>query len=535
MGSRHVASESISSAIAGPSVANKRRTAGQQLAPGQKTATAGGDSKMFGLGLAHQQSSMQFAATPSSRPSSPANSISYSSRPSSPSDGDCSSTSQHEVERGSSSYRYRSAPSSSQNTPSRRKSTSSSVRNHETSRWQPFSQSSWTPEKPKMPTLRTEDALSMDVLFQTHESPYRIQSAHPNLYRSPSSSSLFYRSDSMPMIASTSQSSTSTYESTLSPSASFSTLTPSKASLDPRRNSDTTLSIAPSPPMPSSSFQPHHLSSPNSLTNRTSPKSGPHKRSDSLTSACMPISSSTSSFFASARPRPSVDLARDKLEEPRQTSNNKHEHKRRGRWSTLSWKTRKRSPSDDGETALGYISQHTACRLCLAMASACLGPLYSTIFPDHSTRQHQKQISSQSRHGQVSSRKRWQSQAFRGFLGLYIFYSLFLFTSRLYAIPLSSKSLKITKRGHVDTRPVASEYNSWQQARFKLLDVYNVAADAIGSTALRLGRQTSKAAAGDFAGDSHGANSLNNLMLLDQLPEVRRQWGETSKPILLLS
>lgn len=586
MGSKHSASGSTSSAIAGPSSSSrhvKRRSgSGVQHSSTSPAATRAGlapsipggnssyNSSLYGLGLeqdkgkAVERPAPHTSLSSRSRRSSPSRSASFHSGPSSASYQDWSSTSAavlselREAERGSSidQERIYNQSSSTKNTPTsklRRSTSSTPARNDHTSAtapWMTSSSPSWTsPERRPLSTVYSEASLMMDSLHhspQGYTSPYRSPAGGiPSLYRSsPSASSSssisFYRSDSMPMIASTSHS--SLYESTLSPSASFSTLSPSKSpSFDSRRNLETTLSIAPSPPMPSSSsFQPHHLSSPNSLTNRTSPKSGPHTRDESLSSSCMPVSSSTSSFFASARRVNSADLARDGKSDARTVPAFKHDQHRQARWRNFNWKARKRSPSDDADPVSGRQPLRDASRLGRAIASACLGPFFPLVFPEQATmtshRNLSKSSSGQNRHLQASPHRRWQSRAFRLLLGLYIFYSLFLFTSRLlnlssFTPPTSSTSkLRISE---LNSRSLVadgnSDYSKWQQARFKLLDVYNVAAGAIGSTAARIGRQSSKAAAGDFAGDSNGATSLNNLMLLDRLPEVRRRWGETCK------
>lgn len=543
MGGKHGASGSVSSAVA-PQMSTshvKRRSGGRHST--SKRLSGGDSSSLVGLGLEEEDRPISrplSASASTSRRSSRTNSLSGNSSPSSGGDEEWSSVStQHEAARGDST----SLPSSSRNTtPSRAERPLSSVTRNDTS-WQPFPQR-WTPEKPKLPALYTEDTVLMNGLFD-HDvhaaSPFRLHPASPAMYRSPSSSSSFYRSESLPMISSTSQSSSSLYESSLSPSISFNSLSPSRASLDPRRISDTTLSIAPSPPMPSSSFQPHHLSSPNSLTNRTSPKSGPHRREGSISSsACITSNSSTSSFFPSTRRRPSTDLSRDLSDAPRLSRTSvpafKQDQTRQARWKNFSWKTRKRSPSDEGDLVTGRAGlSFEASRLALTVATACLGPFSPLVFAGHTripTRPLSKSTASQPRAVPKSSYKRWQSRALRTALGLYMFYSLYLFTSRLLALPLSILTpahQSNHKTSHLNARSDTFEYTSWQQARFKLLDVYNVAADAIGSTALRIGKQTSKAVAGDFAGESGGANSLNNLMLLDRLPEVKRRWGETSK------
>jgi len=258
----------------------------------------------------------------------------------------------------------------------------------------------------------------------------------------------------------------------------------------------------------------------------------------------MPINTSTSTFFASARRRPSADLARDLSDAPRSalanTSASWQDQTRQAKWSTFSWKTRKRSPSDEGDLVpegAGRRWLSDASRLSLAVAATCLGPFFDLVFPDQSRANarplSKSSSSSQARILPTTAYRRWQNRAFRALLGLYLFYSLFLFTSRLFSLPLlpyaNSRGATSHRRSVPNTQSEALEYTKWQQARFKLLDVYNVAADAIGSTALRIGKQSSKAAAGDFAGESNGANSLNNLMLLDRLPEVKRRWGETSK------
>lgn len=584
MGSKHVASGSTSSAIAGPSSSSsshvKRRSGGQHSSVPPSTTSSrgfsslsnGGDggnssssnSNLFGLGLEHEK------ALPRTRRSSPSRNASLSSRHTHQADEDWSSlllsnnaaAAMQEAERGSSSFeqeRIAGQPlsSSTKNTPTSklRRSTSSTTRRDHNTSTAPWMNNWTSPDRRPLSTTYSEDALMMDADLhspQSHTSPYRShQAGIPSLYRSSpsasSSTSSFYRSDSTHMIASTSQS--SLYEtSTLSPSASFTTLSPSKSpsfAVDPRRNLETTLSIAPSPPMPSSSFQPHHLSTPNSLTNRTSPKSGPHARGDSLsTSTCMPVSSSTSSFFASARRVNSTDSARDvSSDHSRTVPGFKHDQNRQARWrNTFNWKSRKRSPSDEVDSVASGVRQpiREASRLCMAVASACLGPFFPLVFPEQaisSQRLLSKSSSGQNRHLQASPHRRWQSRAFRFLLGLYVFYSLFLFTSRLlnfdFLIPPSDSTNSLKHQKHHELSPRShetSDYTKWQQARFKLLDVYNVAADAIGSTALRIGsRQSSKAAAGDFAGESNGATSLNNLMLLDRLPEVKRRWGDVCK------
>lgn len=584
MGSKHSASDSTSSAIAGPSSSSshvkRRSVSGVQHSSTSQAATRAGlaplitggnsnyNNSLYGLGLeqdkgkAVEHSAPHTSLSSRARRSSPSRSASFHSGPSSAGYQDWSSTSAavsaelHEAERGGSidQERIYNQASSTKNTPTSKLRSSTSAtpaRNDHTSATAPWmsASSSWTsPERRPLATVYSEDSLMMDGLHHSpkgYTSPYRSPAGGiPSLYRSsPSASSSssisFYRSDSMPMIASTSSQS-SLYESTLSPSASFSTLSPSKSpSFDPRRNLETTLSIAPSPPMPSSSsFQPHHLSSPNSLTNRTSPKSGPHTRDESLSTSCMPVSSSTSSFFASARRVNSTDLARDGKSDARTVPGFKHDQHRQAKWRNFNWKARKRSPSDDADPVTGRQPLRDVSRLGMTIAAACLGPFFPLVFPEQATttshRNLSKSSSGQNRHLQASPHRRWQSQAFRLLLGLYIFYSLFLFTSRLLNISSLTPPTSSTSRLRIpelNSRSLVtdgnSDYSKWQQARFKLLDVYNVAADAIGSTALRIGRQSSKAAAGDFAGDSNGATSLNNLMLLDRLPEVRRRWGET--------
>lgn len=562
MGSKHATSSSVSSAVAGPSTSNhvKRRSGGQHSSPPrtQRFAASNGDggdpSSLFGLGL--EQGKGKGRATHDTTFTSRAPSLSRNaSSPGPGGDEHWSSISTttaavHEVERGSSIEQERRNSHSSRNTPSSklRRSTSSVVQaehhhgssssssSASSSPWKPFSPS-WTPEKAQRPNTYSEDALMMGGLYSPdgYMSPYRSRAGIPSLYRSsPSSSpSSFYRSDSIPMIASTSSS--SLYESTLSPSASFTTLSPSKYQADQRRNSDTTLSIAPSPPMISSSFQPHHLSSPNSLTNRTSPKSGSHRRDASLSASTrMPVSSSTSSFFASARRVNSTEVLREAASETRTVSTFKSDQARQARWRDFSWKAKKRSPSNDIDSVTGSQPLRKTSRLALAITAACLGPFSPLIFPEQATRPPSslsKSSSGRNRHVPTTPHKGWRNRAVRLLLALYILYSVFLFTSRLFNItlPTSSHSAKQRASKLVARQFEASDYNTWQQARFRLLDVYNVAADAIGSTALRIGRQSSKAAAGDFAGDSSGANSLTNLMLLDRLPEVRRRWGETCK------
>lgn len=544
MSRKHGTSGSTSSAMTSAGLAThvKRRSGGQHAASAPRRAVGGGDPNLVGLGWNQDvRSNTSREPISTSKRSSPSNSIGYTSSTSSVGDEEWSPVSmQHEVER--TDVTEQPLPSSSRSTPSKSTKPSSTTRSDGSS-WQPFARN-WTPEKAKGPAHYTEDALLMNGFFDQDvhaSSPFRLHLASPGIYRSPSSSSSFYRSDSLPMIASTSQSSASQHESSLSPSISFNTLSPSRPLLDPRRNSDTTLSIAPSPPMPSSSFQPHHLSSPNSLTNRTSPKSGPHTREGSLSSACMPVHTSTSAFFASARRRPSVDLARDMSDAPRSASapTLQKGQARQTKWNAFSWKRRKRSPSDEGAPIPGRMSSsQQAQSAAMMLAAACLGPFFPLVFPSHpnaSMRPLSKSSSGQPRYLPTSSYRRWQSRAFRSLLGLYIFYSLFLFTSRILSLPWASATPKTSSEHRTSSASPeidTSEYTTWQQARFKLLDVYNVAADAIGSTALLIGRQTSKAAAGDFAGESNGANSLNNLMLLDRLPEVKRQWGETSKSTL---
>lgn len=554
MGSKHTASSSTSSAVvtAGATSHVKRRSgsgrASSSAAHSLRNASGGGGSTLSGLALDEERSSRTSSPfPPASSGLSPSNSFSRSSTSSSAGDEEWSSVStQHDSGRGDSTeHETRSFASLERSTPIKARKSFHSPRKD--GPWQPFTAQRWSPEKPKLPALFTEDTPLQNDVYEDDvhaASPFRLHPASPGMYRSATSSSSFYRSESLPMIASTSQSPYSLYAPpALSPSISFDNLSPSRASIDSRRNSETTLSIAPSPPMPSSSFQPHHLSSPSSLTNRTSPKSGSYQREDANSSTSLSHHASTSSFFPSTRRRPSADLARDLSDAPRipNVHNSNQNRMRQSKWEAFSWRRRKRSPSDEGDSVFEATWPRSIARanhFTQSLAAACLGPFHQLIFAEHIRSASNAPSKSSSVPARTispkPSYKRWQSTALRLSFGLYIFYSLLLFTSHLLSLPFPLLSSTDLPRHHqhsqLRARSDVLEYSKWQQARFKLLDAYNVAADAIGTTALRLGKQSSEAVAGDFAGESNGANSLNNLMLLDRLPEVKRRWGDLSKP-----
>jgi hypothetical protein len=490
---------------------------------------SGGESsgRLVGLGLEHSNSS----ESSHSRRSSPSNSNSYSSSPSS-GGGDyewASVSTQHERERG-----HMHQPTSSRNTPVK---DNNRAYLEQDIPWKPFG-TNWTPEKAKPPLPQMYDIPSIATLRQDDISPFRLQSSPFNLCRSHSSPSHLDEYESQPLSASTSRASTS-YRN-ISPSPSLSSL--SRLPLDPRRNAEIALSIAPSPPMTSSATFQQHLTSPSSLTNRTSPKAANgsiHRRDVSLTTACM-HGSSSSNFFAAARRRPSTDVINGDQSASSAPSTTNAVSKQPSKIDKISWsggngwKTRKRSPSDEGPSP-GPSGSKRSLRIArqagLAIATACLGPFCGLIFPEPS-RSTPKSLSKSNssvanRRSASNGHTKWLSTIFRTLLGIFLFYSLILFTSQMLVVPGSPPASTLKARSLMQTS--LSEYSSWQQARFKLLDVYHVAADAIGSTASRMGRQTSKAAAGDFAGESNGANSLTNLMLLDRLPEVKRRWGQTGK------
>lgn len=296
-------------------------------------------------------------------------------------------------------------------------------------------------------------------------------------------------------------------------------------SLKARRSGDVALSVAPSPPMQNNSrFDSSDFSS--ALTSRVSPEYTPHRREVSLTSACMPATSSSSSFFASVRKRPSTDVLRSTPEfsnasDSKGKSSATSPQLQSGAWSNIAWKRRKRSPSQRRASPGDHHPQRTQTwnDLALSCACTCFGPFATFILPSPAT--PQSRSLSKAHHRDPKAKLTF----LRVLLGLYIIYALVVFTAKL-----ASLSSQLWSTPPDQTLPlqqaITSEYSAWQQARHKLLGAYNVAADALGSTALRIRRSSSKDIAGDFSADSESSNGEDNNLLLDRLPELKREWPD---------